>query len=228
MAHRIFGNVGRGLKLVAWLFLLTGAGFACVEAALLFREARLRLDATAEQVAGLVRPTQQLEANWNAVAVSTTQVIVKERAAFDSQQAYFQQLKESTNSLSTRINALVDDSDATVKQVNNDLLPSARWTLDAGRDSLVGLGNDSRQVADAAGQTLSTAKIAIAAIGGDAESLKPTLDATAAVTQNLAVVSEDAKKVSDHYTALILAPASKVKAGILFAASIAGRVLRIF
>ena len=82
--------------------------------------------------------------------------------------------------------AVLHSANETISEVNNELLPSGRRTLDAGSDALSSLGNDTRQVADSTGQTLSRADAAIGVFGEDTARLRLILESTAQVTANLA------------------------------------------
>jgi hypothetical protein len=83
--------------------------------------------------------------------------------------------------------AVLHSANETISEVNNELLPSGWHTLDAGSDALSSLGNDTRQVADSTGQTLSRADAAIGVFGEDTARLQPILESTAQVTANLAI-----------------------------------------
>ena len=208
------------VKTALWAILALSASAACLEAALLLREARFRLDAMAGQVEGLVRPTQAIEANWSAVAVTSAQVLAKERNAFDSQQSYFEQLKSATAELSMRANAVLDDTDVAVRATNADLDEVAVTVHGAD----LAIANDS----SAAASILQAVQGSFGKVDSVTLPIAESMQKLNATMTQVQAVSEDSRKVADHYTALILAPASKVKGAILFAASIAGRVLRIF
>jgi hypothetical protein len=82
---------------------------------------------------------------------------------------------------------VLHSANETISEVNNELLPAGRRTLDAGSDALSSLGNDTRQVADSTGQTLSRADAAIGVFGEDTARLRPILESSAQVTANLAI-----------------------------------------
>jgi uncharacterized protein YoxC len=205
---------------IALVLFLGAASAVCVEAALFLREARFKIDEVSGQLSGLVRPTQQLEANWNAVAVTSSQVIAQERSAFGKQQAYFEELSSETKLAFGGING-------TVQRFNSDILPRLSGNLDSSQQLIEHSRSDISDVANASRETLDAATESIKSISVGVSSVRPVIENTATVTANLAAITDDGRKVTDHYTQIILAPASKVKAGVLFAASIIGRVLRI-
>ena len=83
--------------------------------------------------------------------------------------------------------AVLHSANETISEVNNELLPSGRRTLDVGSDALSSLGDDTRQVADSTGQTLSRADASIGVFGEDRARLRPILESTAEVIANLAI-----------------------------------------
>ena len=204
------------VKTALWAILALSASAACVDAALLLRVARLRRDAVAGQVEGLVRPTQQLEANWNAVAVTSSQVLAKERSAFDDQERYYAKL--------------ANDTDAVFAAVTGTMFPKAAKVLDSTDAAVESLSDSGKRLVDSGDLALEKVPPLLDALTTRASDphLTETIQNAQEVTANLAAISESGKNVAAHYEKLILAPASKVKAGILFAASVAGRVLRIF
>jgi hypothetical protein len=82
--------------------------------------------------------------------------------------------------------AVLHSANETISEVNNELLPSGRGPLDVGSDALSCLGDDTWQMADSTGQTLSRADAAIRVFGEDTPRHRPIFESTAQVTADLA------------------------------------------
>jgi hypothetical protein len=156
-----------------------------------------------------------MEANISSVTITASQVLAKERNAFDSQQKYFDETRLRT--------------DAILDEVKDDALPLFDADLRGSGDLVLASTVAVRDAGERTDRDLESLEELTRALGARVndpaigESLQHIDEATA----NLAATALDTRKVADHYAELVMKPASKVKAAVLFSASVVGRILRI-
>lgn len=114
-----------------------------------------------------------------------------------------------------KANAILDDADAAVKETNLDLVK-------VGRD----LDTADRVLADS-DAFVGTAQVSVGRLDETLVPVAESMQKLDVTMSDIAATAADGRMVADHYTKIILAPASKVKSATLFLASVAGRVLRI-
>jgi len=205
----------RAIKAAILLGLSIGIAVFLTETIRIEMDLRSKLDS-------LERPVLQLAGNWNAVAVTSSQVLSKERNAFDSQQQYYSRLTAST--------------DLILEDVHATILPKIVLSLDHANDAVDEISGNFSSLAHSGSVSLGRMDPLLDALTGRVndpryDSILTNADQSMSSLNRMmadgAAVTANAKVVSDHYTKIILAPASKMKAGVLFAASVAGRFLRI-
>lgn len=177
-------NVGNKVKFYQhflWTIVTIGVAFVSYEAGMLIRDTRLNQDK-------LMRPAQQLLANWNSVAVTSSQVLSKERDAFGAQQAYFMKLGNQTDTAMEAFNATLD-------KFNGEILPRVSGNLDSSRQLIDDTGASVAEMADSVGRTLDTAGKVVA----DTE---PILENTAEITRHAAATSANLEGMTADLHAL--------------------------
>jgi hypothetical protein len=215
-------NQWRIFKAICLLFVSVTASFFLWESAKTVREMRVQIDSVSTEYQKLVEPGMKAEASLASAGIALAQIEAKERNSFDAQSEYYSHLAAHTDKI-------LEDVDTTI-------IPRFVATLDAGSTALVRAGDDVHSVSVTADSSLArvgplleaiTVRVDDPALDRIVENADQSMTNLNHMMADGAQVTSDGRKVADHYTAIILTPASKVKAATLFAASIIGRILRL-
>ena len=169
------------MKLV-WI-ILAAALLGCAipvayELTLLLQSARIDMDQLKDEYIGVALPAKKALADISAASLVIAQIGAKERNAFDAQQAYYVELGKQTT-------ALLGEANASIREFNSKILPSASVLLGSGADLLSSGRRSVDTLSDAAGDDLRGVGTAVAAIQQDAVSARPGIDQLSGTAEEL-------------------------------------------
>ena len=200
-----------------WTVVTAGVAFISFEAGLLLRETRLRLDEVAGQVGGLVRPTEQAEANISAAAKTFAQVGAEERNAFADQQRYYTGLASDTHDV---LEAFRD----TFNRFNDVVIPKVSRDLDSGNDTLRSAGASIQQVAEASDKTISATTPLVESLTVNSRNFEEITAETAKTSANIAGATDDLHRITTEWAKPEKGLWHGVKAIVNFVWSVRGAV----